>query len=212
MPTSRKPSWESLPRALQCGGPARSALTPRPGRCHRRAEDVPGPKRERHDDHLRRRVCARRCAAARAASPPACARPRQRAAGMVGFTERARRAGATFLLFVGLFPVALAVLMIPFLNHVPFEEAIARSWFTSGAALAGNPGGLCSHAGRRLCACVCARRLQQRPRACCVRAQRLLTDADLAGVEHHARLCKRDARAPTQTFGRVGKSARLGKI
>ena len=59
---------------------------------------------------------------------------------MVGFTERARRAGATFLLFVGLFPVALAVLMIPFLNHVPFEEAIARSWFTSGAALAGNPG------------------------------------------------------------------------
>jgi hypothetical protein len=106
---------------------------------------------------------------------------------MVGFTERARRAGATFLLFVGLFPVALAVLMIPFLNHVPFEEAIARSWFTSGAALAGNPGGLCSHAGRRLCACVCARRLQQRPRACCVRAQRLLTDADLAGVEHHAR-------------------------
>jgi len=31
--------------------------------------------------------------------------------------------------------------MIPFLNHVPFEEAVARSWFTSGASLAGSPRG-----------------------------------------------------------------------
>jgi len=146
------------------------------------------------------------------ARPPAPCRRGSARLACLGSRSARGDAGATFLLFVGLFPVALAVLMIPFLNYVPFEEAIARSWFTSGAALAGGPGGLCSHAGRGLCACVCARRLQQRPRACCVRAQRLLTDADLAGVEHIARLCKRDARARTRTFGRVGRSARLGKI
>ena len=42
-------------------------------------------------------------------------------------------AGAAFLLFVGLLPAALAAVMVPFLNYVPFEEASVRSCFTSGA-------------------------------------------------------------------------------
>ena len=44
-------------------------------------------------------------------------------------------AGATFLLFVGLLPAALAAVMVPFLNYVPFEEASVRSCFTSGACI-----------------------------------------------------------------------------
>ena len=44
-------------------------------------------------------------------------------------------AGAAFLLFVGLLPAALAAVMVPFLNYVPFEEASVRSCFTSGAHL-----------------------------------------------------------------------------
>ena len=42
--------------------------------------------------------------------------------------------GPAFLLFVGLLPAALAAVMIPFLNYVPFEEAAVRSCFTSGVA------------------------------------------------------------------------------